>query len=267
MFESPGNVAINIGTLNIYWYGIIIAISVLSGIFITLKVAKQASENQNTINHIYNLATISIITGIVFARLYYVLFNWDYFYCHPLEILMTWKGGMSIHGTILGSLVVFFLYTKINKLSFLKFTDLFAYGMIFAQSIGRWGNFFNSEAFGSPTNLPWKLFIPWHSRPMDYIQYEYFHPTFLYESIWNIFVFLILFFFIRPKKYIQKGTITFLYLILYSLGRFFIEELRLDNVYSIFGLHLAQIISIVLFLAGIFFLCKLYKKEIFKPRS
>lgn len=249
MLKSPGAVAFHIGTLNIYWYGIIIAVSFLAGLFIVLKTAiKDYPDDLNIKEQIIDLSTLLLFGGIVSARIYYVIFNWNYYSSRIPEIFMTWQGGLSIHGAIIGSILIIYYYTKKNNLSLLKFTDLFAYGMIFAQSIGRWGNFFNSEAFGSPTNLPWKVYIPPSSRPEEYINYEFFHPAFLYESIWNMLVFIVLFVFIRKFFKEKTGTVTFSYFILYSLGRFFIEGMRIDNIYSIWGIHIAQFISIIMFI-------------------
>jgi len=268
MLKSPGAVAFHIGSITVYWYGIIIALAFLAGLFITLAMAKSDSEKETNNNaltkgkdreHIIDLSTILLIGGIIFARLYYVIFNWGYYSHHLSESFMTWRGGLSIHGAIIGSVLIIYLYTKRHNLSLLKYTDLFAYGMIFAQAIGRWGNFFNSEAFGSPTNLPWKLYIPAAHRPLEYMNFEYFHPTFLYESLWNIIVFIILITVVRKNFKEKYGSITCFYLILYSLGRFLIEAIRIDNIYVVFGLPLAQFISVILFMAGAIGLYKVLK--------
>lgn len=261
MLKSPGSVAFHIGPLTIYWYGLIIALAFIAGLFITLSIAKKDYPEDKTAEHVIDLSTLLLIGGIVFARLYYVFFNWNYYSQHLPEIFMTWRGGLSIHGVIVGSVLIMYFYTKQHNLSLLKYTDLFAYGMIFAQAIGRWGNFFNSEAFGYPTNLPWKVFIPVANRPAEYINYEYFHPAFLYESLWNIFVFIILITVARKFFKGKSGSITCSYLVLYSLGRFFIEGLRVDNIYIAFGLHIAQFISIVMFIAGVIGLYIILKRK------
>jgi len=155
MLKSPAAVAFHVGDVTIYWYGIIIAVAFLAGLFITLKIAeKDYPENKQTQEHIIDLSTLLLVGGVFFARLYYVIFNWGYYSKHLPEIFMTWRGGLSIHGVIIGSLLIMYFYAKRHKISLLKYTDLFAYGMIFAQSIGRWGNFFNSEAFGGSYILP-----------------------------------------------------------------------------------------------------------------
>ncbi len=248
IFKSPGQILLGIGDLDIYWYGILIAAGFLAGLGITLHIAKQENIDPDSI---INLATLLLVGGIVFARLYYVIFSRDYFFSHPAEIFMLWQGGLSIHGVIIGCFLLLLVYTGIKKLPLLKYTDLFACALPLGQAIGRWGNFFNSEAFGTPTEFALKVFIPLQNRPAQYVGYEYFHPTFFYESIWNLAVFLILFFLIRPRFKMINGVVTFSYLVLYSLGRFFIEGLRTDNIYSVLGLPIAQVVSMILIIAGV----------------
>jgi len=248
MFESPGPVAFEIGHISIYWYGIIIAAAFLSGLAITTKIAEKQGENPE---NILDLAIYLLIGSLISARAYFVIFDWKYFIDHFSETFMTWKGGLSIHGAIIGGFIVVYIYTKIKKLSLLKYADILSYGAILGQAIGRWGNFFNSEAFGSPTNLPWKLYIPLIKRPLEYSHYQYFHPTFLYESLWNLLVFFILYKILRKKFNNFNGAIFFSYLILYSSGRFIIESIRIDSIYSVFGLPIAQLVSIICILIGI----------------
>src|SRR5574344_1549892 len=164
---------------------------------------------------------------------------------------------MSIQGGILGGLIFGVFYAKQHNLPILKLCDVFSYGLCLGQAIGRWGNFFNSEAFGLPTNCFCKLFIPISHRPIDFLQYSYFHPTFLYESICDFLIFLILFFCVRKLvllKFMNKnsdGMIFFSYLILYSLVRIFIETLRIDSVLNLFGIPIAQIFCVFTILFGI----------------
>lgn len=260
MLKSPGPIAIDFGPVQIYWYGIIIALAFLTGLGISLRVA---GKNKLDKEHILNLAVYLLIGAITGARLYFVLFNWDYYSNHLAEILMTWKGGLSIHGAILGGLITTAIYTRKHKLSLLKYTDVFVFGLSIGQAIGRWGNFFNSEAFGTPTDLPWKLYIPVESRPPEYQQYQYFHPAFLYESLWNILVFCFLYFILRKKLQKYNGALTFSYLILYSIGRIMIEGIRTDSIFFVFGIPLAQfvgIITIIIGFAGLIFVT-VYRKQ------
>jgi phosphatidylglycerol:prolipoprotein diacylglycerol transferase len=176
--------------------------------------------------------------------------NFSYYSHHPLEIFSIRQGGLSIHGMIIVGIVALWGFAKFYKLSFLKLCDVFLCASALAQSIGRWGNFFNSEAFGLPTNLPWKLYIPYSHRPLQYINFEYFHPTFLYESILDFLIFVILF--LCFKKLSQKsGTIAAMYLIMYSLVRIFVEHLRIDSVLNIAGFPIAQIVSVVMLICGL----------------
>jgi len=258
MLKSPGAVAFEIGPIQVYWYGIIMALAFLAGIFIATRIAKKQNENSD---HILNLAVYLIISGIISARLYFVIFNWQYYSHHLNEIFMTWLGGLSIHGGLIGGFIALLIYTRFYKLSLLKYADILSYGLIFAQAIGRWGNFFNSEAFGTPTDLPFKMYIPLEKRPEIYSNYEFFHPTFLYESLWNLLVFFILFFILRKKFKNYNGAIAFSYLILYSIGRFIIESIRIDSIYYVAGMPLAQFISIILILAGIFVLTHIIRSS------
>ena len=162
----------------------------------------------------------------------------------PTEILAIRHGGISIHGAILGGLVGLIIFAKRRKLSVAKLCDVSAIGLALAQSIGRWGNFFNSEAFGTPTNLPWKLYIAPQYRPIPYQDVNYFHPTFLYESVLDLAIFGILIFILKKNWNRKEGNLAFIYLILYSFARIFVETLRIDSVRDIFGIPVAIFVSI-----------------------
>jgi phosphatidylglycerol:prolipoprotein diacylglycerol transferase len=248
VFQSPGSVAFHFGTITVYWYGIMLAVAFLIGVAFTSIIAKKQGENPD---NVMNLAIFLLFGAILGARFYYVIFNWDFYRMHLEEILMTWHGGLSIHGAIIGGFISGAVYTRINNLPLLKYADLVSYGLILGQAIGRWGNFFNAEAFGLPTNLPWKLYISQENRPEKYIDYQYFHPAFLYESLWNILVFCILYFILRKKFEGNNGVIFFSYLILYSIGRIFIESIRIDSIFMIYGVSIAQIASFIFILTGI----------------
>jgi phosphatidylglycerol---prolipoprotein diacylglyceryl transferase len=253
IITSPGTMALDADFLHIRWYGIFIALAFLAGLSVCYYVSKkyENEENHSVSEHIINLSSLLLIGAVVGARLYYVVFNWFYFKNNITEIPMIWNGGISIHGTILGGLLVLIIYTKKYKLSFLKYADILTYGVILGQSIGRWGNFFNSEAFGTPTNSFLKLFIAPEYRPLPYADYQYFHPTFLYESVWNLLIFLVLFFYFRKRTDLKPGVIFALYLIFYSIGRFMIEDIRVDTIYAGFGLTLGQAASMLMITCGI----------------
>lgn len=259
IFQSPGGAAFEIGSISIHWYGIIIATAFLVGLCICRKVAKDKGENPDNFT---DLASLILIFAIIGARLYYVIFSWDNYSDNWLDIFKIWQGGLAIHGGIIGGLIAGLIYTRRKNLSFAKYCDITAVGLIIAQAIGRWGNFFNSEAFGTPTDLPWKLFIPYTSRPFDYMNFEFFHPTFLYESLWDLSVFFTLYFILRQKLNNYNGALFFCYLGLYSLGRLFIEGLRTDSL-MIAGTYLrtAQVISISCIIISILALVFIYQKN------
>lgn len=250
MFTSPGEIAFSIGTFSIYYYGIIMALALSCGIFTARFITGKFYPEINT-DIIYAISPPIIIGAIIGARLYYCILSYDYYFNNPYEIFKLWHGGISIHGAIIGGLIGGIIYAKRHKLPILKLCDIFSYGLILGQAIGRWGNFFNSEAFGRPTQSFLKLFIPIYKRPIEYLQYSYFHPTFLYESILDVCIFLILFFVIRKFAKDKSGIVFFSYLILYSIVRIFIEQLRIDSVLNIFGIPIAQIISILLIITSI----------------
>jgi phosphatidylglycerol:prolipoprotein diacylglycerol transferase len=235
--------------------------AVLLGVTLSQYLAQKRAIDPDLIA---DLAIWLVVGAIPAARLYYVLFQWQEYAQNPADIIAIWKGGIAIHGAIIGGLLAALIFARINRVSLWQLLDLVAPSVILGQAIGRWGNFFNSEAFGSPTNLPWKLFIPPASRPLEYITVDYFHPTFLYESLWNLAVFaLLIYLFFWGLKHPSKlkiGTPTLVYFIAYSLGRFWIEGLRTDSL--MFGLlKMAQIISLGAIAIGIFGLFWLYKLQ------
>ncbi len=275
--QSPGDTFLNLGFLTIRWYGLLISISVVIGLFISKKLAKSRNINPQYISDILPSLIISSIIG---ARAYYVIFEWrqysgnNFFTSFDLfndviqipSFLAIWQGGIAIHGGLIGGFLCILFFCKSKNIHLKTFIDILIPSITIGQSIGRWGNFFNNEAFGIPTDLPWKLFIPIQNRPIEFINYQFFHPTFIYESLWNflIFIFLITIFYQQNnKKSVRPGFISCLYLIGYSFGRFWIEGLRIDPLciggippFCDGGLRMAQFISIFLFssgLIGIFF--------------
>ena len=212
MFQSPGDVAFSILGFPVYYYGIILAFAILTGVYTAYFLYKTFYDNVNA-KKIIDFAPFIIIIGIIGARLYYCCVNYSYYLNHPLEIFYIRQGGLSIHGMIIVGIVSLFVFSKIYKMSFLKLIDVFLCGTALGQCIGRWGNFFNSEAFGTPTNLPWKLYIPIQHRPIQFINYEYFHPAFLYESVLDLVIFILLFCTFK-KLSKHPGMIACVYLIL-----------------------------------------------------
>jgi len=246
LFTSPGSILFQFGPLTIRWYGLLIASAVLLGVSLSRNLAERRHINPDVLG---DLAIWLVIAAIPSARLYYVLFQWQEYAQHPMDAFAIWKGGIAIHGAILGGIVASLIFARIQKVPFWQLADLVAPSLILGQAIGRWGNFFNSEAFGGPTDLPWKLYIPPDHRPPEYINFEYFHPTFLYESSWNllVFVLLITLFFrdIQGKSRLKVGTLFLVYMVAYSAGRFWIEGLRTDSLMLLGFLRMAQIVSLV----------------------
>ena len=256
MFKSPGHIAFSFSSIDIYWYGIIMSLSILAGLFVILYYRKKYFKDISA-DTICDITFLLIIFGIIFARLYYVILDYKYFLKNIWEIFAVWNGGISIHGAIFGGVLIGYLYAKDNKLNFLRYADLFSIGLTAGQVIGRWGNFFNSEAFGLPCNLPWKLYIPYSLRPLEYKNIEFFHPAFLYESILNFIVLIILIYILKKGGENRKnGVIFFSYIILYSIVRIAIESIRVDSVLNIYGFHIAHIVSIILIIIGV---CGLFK--------
>lgn len=260
-FTSPGSTFLQLGPLVIRWYGLLIASAVLIGVTLSRYLAKYRGVKPELIE---SLVIWLVIAAIPCARLYYVLFEWRQYAQNPLLIFQIWKGGIAIHGAILGGLVAAVIFARLKRVSFWQLTDIVAPSLILGQAIGRWGNFFNSEAFGGPTNLPWKLFIPLERRPPGYEQFAYFHPTFLYESLWDLMVFgllLALFFHvIKIRPQLKLGTIFLVYWVGYGNGRFWIEGLRTDSLW-IGPLRIAQIVSLVGIALGLFGLYWLYWRQ------
>jgi phosphatidylglycerol---prolipoprotein diacylglyceryl transferase len=261
LFTSPGPDIFHIGSFTLRWYGLLIASAVLIGVNLSIYLAKKRRMDGEAIG---DLAIWLVVAAIPCARLYFVLFNWNDYQYHLGDVVAVWKGGIAIHGAIIGGILATLAFSKFKKISFWSLADVVVPSVALGQAIGRWGNFFNSEAFGSPTNLPWKLYIPSTRRPPEFQDLEYFHPTFLYESLWNLGVFgiLMLLFFrsLSARKPLKNGTLFLLYLILYSLGRVWIEGLRTDSL--MFGsLRMAQVISLVGVAAGSFGLVWLYRQR------
>ncbi len=257
-FQSPGPIIVDLGFIALRWYGLLIASAVLIGITISQNLAKLRNIDPELL---LDLTIWLVVGAIPCARIYYVLFQWQEYASRPEDIIAIWKGGIAIHGAIIGGTIATIIFARIKKISVWQLTDLVVPSLILGQAIGRWGNFFNSEAFGKPTDLPWKLFIPPANRPLAYIEYDYFHPTFLYESLWNLGVFILLitlfFWGLKHRNKFKVGTLTFVYLIAYSMGRFWIEALRTDSLMLGF-LKIAQVVSLGAIILGIFGLIWLY---------
>lgn len=239
---------IEIGNFGIRWYSVLILCGVIISIFMLESEGKRFSINKD---FLFNMSFWAIIIGLLGARLYYVLFNYNLYKGDFLSVFKIWEGGLAIHGGIIAGTLTIYLYCKKYHMSFGRITDMCAVPLILAQAIGRWGNFFNSEAHGIATSLEHlqSLHIPDFIIKGMNISGIYYEPTFLYESLFCLIGFLILLF-LRRYKYLKVGMITSFYLMYYSVGRFLIESLRTDSL-MLGGFKAAQIISILLFLIGL----------------
>jgi phosphatidylglycerol:prolipoprotein diacylglycerol transferase len=246
MFTSPGAEIIQIGPITLRWYGLLIASGALLGLTLATREAVRRGLDPDALT---TATLVAMLTGFIGARTYYVAFNWELYAGRPWDIPAIWKGGLAIHGGMLAGLLGAWLYMRARRLPLLPYLDVAAPSVVLAQAIGRWGNFFNSEAYGRPTDLPWKLYIPPERRVPGFERFEFFHPTFLYESLWDVAVFLVLVFVLRRRLERYPGALFLCYLGLYSVGRFFVEGLRLDSLMA-GGLRTAQLMSLLLIVAA-----------------
>lgn len=245
---APNPIAFSIGPIQIRWYGLLIGLGLVIGVLLAIKECERQKLNPDLL-----LDTVlwSVPMGIIGARLYYVAFEWQYFSQHPNEIYQTWLGGLAIHGGLLFGVGTGLFYLWRHKAPILRYLDAAAPSIVLAQAIGRWGNFFNQEAYGRPTLLPWGMLIAG----------EYRHPTFLYESLWDLGVFAYLVTARRRENW-TPGEVALRYIVGYSLGRIWVEGLRTDSL-MLGPIRVAQLVSlagIVLGVAGIVFLRKRAKQ-------
>jgi len=260
ILNSPSISTISLFGFDIYFYGLILAFAVFSGFYVAYYLFKKY-YNEIFAEKFFDFSPLLLIGGIFGARLYYCILNYEYYFIHPIEILNLRQGGLSIHGMMIFGAISLFAMAKYYKINFFKLIDTFCCALPLAQSIGRWGNFFNSEAFGLPTSDSiLKLYIAPNNRPIGFENFDFFHPTFLYESIFDLLIFLILF---NLFKYFSKtpGNICSLYLICYGFIRYWIEQLRIDSALNIFNIPIAQIMSILMIIVGIFIFYIINKKN------
>ncbi|MBI2607507.1 MAG: prolipoprotein diacylglyceryl transferase [Candidatus Doudnabacteria bacterium] len=241
---------IDLGIFTIRWYGLMIALAVLTGFLVARKYAWKFGIDARQLT---DFAFWLVIVSGIGARLYFVIFEFNYFVRNPLEIVEIWHGGISIYGAVISGFVFAFFYARRKAYSSWQLMDLTALSLPLAQAVGRFGNFFNQEAFGLPTNLPWKMFVGRNNRPLEFVDADFFHPTFLYEAIWNVIVFFVLLKLVGRHK---SGVLAFAYLMSYSLGRFFIEGIRLDSA-LIMGFRSDQVIALIIFLFAGFMIYRL----------
>ncbi|CAC5960473.1 TPA: prolipoprotein diacylglyceryl transferase [Staphylococcus aureus] len=247
VFNYIDPVAFNLGPLSVRWYGIIIAVGILLGYFVAQRALVKAGLHKDTL---VDIIFYSALFGFIAARIYFVIFQWPYYAENPSEIIKIWHGGIAIHGGLIGGFIAGVIVCKVKNLNPFQIGDIIAPSIILAQGIGRWGNFMNHEAHGGPVSRAFleQLHLPNFIIENMYINGQYYHPTFLYESIWDVAGFIIL---VNIRKHLKLGETFFLYLTWYSIGRFFIEGLRTDSLMLTSNIRVAQLVSILLILISI----------------
>ncbi|GAA1381152.1 prolipoprotein diacylglyceryl transferase [Peribacillus frigoritolerans] len=241
-------IAIDLGPIQVHWYGLIIGFGVLLGLIIALR----ESERRGLDKEIFtDLILFAVPIAIISARIYYVIFQWEYYSQNPGDIIKIWNGGIAIHGALIGSVLTAIVFAKVKKVSFWKLVDIAAPSLLLGQAIGRWGNFMNQEAHGGEVTRSFleNMHLPEFIINQMYINGTYYHPTFLYESIWNILGVIILL--SLRKVNLRRGELFLTYVLWYSIGRYFIEGLRTDSLMLTESLRIAQVISIVLIAVAI----------------
>ena len=245
--------SISVGGFSIAYYGIIIAVGMIAGFYMASWQAKRLGQNSEVI---LDLALWDIFFAIIGARLYYVIFSWDYYCEHPAEIFNIRGGGMAIYGGVIAGVLTTFVFAKVKKLSFGELTDAASSGLLVGQIFGRWGNFFNREVFGSYTDNLFAMQLKQsqvrssdvntdllrHLVDIDGVKYIQVHPTFLYESLWNLLLLIVILLWTKKRKF--GGQIFLMYLFGYGLGRFWIEGIRVDQL-MLFetGIPVSQLLS------------------------
>ncbi len=254
--------SVHVFGVEIACYGMVLAAAMVTGILLMMKLAGRTGQNQDDY---FDFGMIAILTAVVCARIYYVVFSWDYYSAHPGEIFNLRGGGLAIYGGIAGGAAAAAVFCKVRRMNFLRAADTAVPALAWGQMIGRWGNFFNREAFGTYTDNLFAMQIPAadvraseitqemeeHILEIEGIRYVQVHPTFLYESLWNLGVFLVLLILTFRKKPVSRGTVTLSYLLLYGTGRFWIEGLRTDQLLLTgTAVPVSQLLSAVLVLAA-----------------
>ncbi len=264
MQPPVGPILVSLGPFSVHWYGLLIVTGILLAAASAAFLAKRAGENPD---YIWDMLLLVVVLAVIGARVYHVfsqpaggLIGWDYYKEHPLEALYIWQGGLAIYGAVIGGALGVLIYTRLRHLQTLRWLDFAAPGVALGQAIGRWGNFINRELYGPPTTLPWGVIIPAENRIIPYTNMTLyppdtlFHPTFLYESLAALVLFLALFLIaVKRHEKLHPGELLVGYLIGYAVIRFFTEMLRPD-AWTIGSLAAAQVFSLVFIVGGIAFL-------------
>ncbi|MBE6139364.1 MAG: prolipoprotein diacylglyceryl transferase [Firmicutes bacterium] len=254
-------ILLDLGFIQIRWYSVLILIAFTIGYFLVINRCKKKGIS---LAHISDMCFYLVIICILGARLYYCLFNLDYYSKNILDIFKIWEGGLAIHGGVIAGIIFIYFYTRKKQIPLLDVFDIFAPALVLGQAIGRWGNFFNGEAFGPETTISTlkNLYIPQFIIDGMYINHNYYHPTFFYESLGCLIIFIIIMC-IRNFKHIKPGQIASIYFIFYGLIRYFVEGLRQDSL-MLFNLKVAKLVSIIMILVGIYLFIRPYIKRLKK---
>jgi len=256
--SSPTRNVIEIGPLTIHFYGILIAIGVIVAVLVTRKRYEVFGGDGTLVDRV---AIWAVIVGFLGARLGYVTTHTHTFEGRPWAVFYIWEGGLALYGGLLaGALTAVYLMHR-WKGDMFAFADAAAVGVPLAQAIGRWGNYFNQELFGTPTDLPWGLYIAPENRPDEYLQYDTFHPTFLYESLWNLVIVVPAILILERMGKLYKGASFALYVVLYGIGRFIMELLRTDTTFRFLGLSRNGWVSLLAVVGGLIALVWLQRRR------
>lgn len=252
----PNPILLNFGIISIHWYGFFIVLGIVLALILTLQLAKKFEIDAE---HIWDLSFYLILFGIIGARIYEIFLEFPYYYQYPNQIFKIWEGGLAIHGAIIAGALTIYLFTLKNKLDFWKLAAITIPGLALGQAIGRLGNWFNQELFGLPTNLPWGIPISAYNRPLEFIGSEFFHPTFLYESLGLTLITIFLIYIFYKNNLSKKVAMRVLasYLGLYSILRFSLEFIKVDTTPILFNLRWPQIVSLAIILVATI----IYKKS------
>lgn len=255
---TPSPIIFYLGPLEVRWYGVLVVTGAIVAAFIATREAARKGENPD---RVWDILLWVLPAGLICARLYHVISAWDLYKNDLLTIVTNWRG-LAIYGAVAGGLIASWAYCRVHKLSLARWLDIAAPGLILAQAIARWGNFFNQELYGPPTDLPWGIYIEPAYRYPDLANFDRYHPLFLYESLWNLLIFAFLIWVARRGPKLLDGDLICLYGIGYSTGRFFLESLR-PEAWNLNGFRTAQIIALGLILvcAGIMIVRRLIRPK------
>ena len=253
-------IAFSLGPLAVRWYGILIVLGIVIAFIVVQREMVKRGMHQDFLT---DLLVWAVPISIISARIYYVIFSWDYYKDNPGQIIQIWQGGIAIHGALIGAFITAYFFTKHRGISFWKTVDIAVPGLLIGQIIGRWGNFMNQEAHGGAVSeafLNTTIIPDWIMNQMT-IEGVTYHPTFLYESMWNVVGLIILL--LLRKVSLKRGEMFLFYLVWYSAGRFFIEGMRTDSLYVIGELRAAQLVSVItIIVAVIVFVVRRYVQKI-----